>query len=144
WVRPLHSILCILDGEVVPVEFAGIRAGNTTHGHRFLAPEPIIINHADAYVEKLRAAFVLADRSERMAAIKASLEEKATAHNLMVQNDAALLEEVTGLVEWPVVMSGKVDEEFMHLPPELLTTVMRSHQKYFTLLPKPGTQNIQI
>lgn len=138
WVRPLHSILCILGSEVVSVEFAGVKASNKTYGHRFLAPQAIEIKDADEYAVKLKKAFVIAERDERKNAIKASLEEKAATHGLVWEEDQALLEEVVGLVEWPVIMFGSVDAEFMHLPPELLTTVMRSHQKYFTLNDKAG------
>ncbi|MDE3015710.1 MAG: glycine--tRNA ligase subunit beta [Pseudomonadota bacterium] len=133
WVRPLHGILCIFDGRVVPVEFAGIKAGNTTRGHRFLAPEEITVKKATDYESALEKTFVIADREKRKAEILKQAEAAASKHKLTLKQDAGLLDEITGLVEWPAVLMGSIDKTFMDLPPEVLTTVMRSHQKYFAL-----------
>ena len=137
WVRPLHSIVCLFDGKVVPVEFGTVKANNVTYGHRFLAPAAITINNPADYESALEKAFVIADRENRKAEILKQAE-KAAAGNLSIKKDDALLEEVTGLVEWPVALMGSIDAKFMDLPPEVLTTVMRSHQKYFALVEKNG------
>ncbi len=133
WVRPLHNILCIFDGKIVPVEFAGIKAGNVTFGHRFLAPAAITINSPDEYETALEKAFVIADREKRKSEVFKQAEAVSALKNLTIKKDDVLLEEVVGLVEYPQVLVGKIDDKFMDLPPEVLTMVMRSHQKYFAL-----------
>lgn len=133
WVRPLKSILCIFDGKIVPVEFAGIEAGNITYGHRFLAPDAITINKPEEYEIALEKACVIADRDKRKALIASQIESIAKHKSLITKPDLALLEEVVGLVEYPQILVGKIDDKFMDLPPEVLTMVMRSHQKYFAL-----------
>jgi glycyl-tRNA synthetase beta chain len=139
WVRPLHSILCIFDSKVVPVEFAGITAGNITYGHRFLAPDAIAINNPAEYAPALKKAFVIADAGERKAEIVKQAEALAGKHDLRVKRDDGLLNEVTGLVEWPTALMGKIDDSFMDLPPEVLISEMRAHQKYFALQDASGT-----
>ncbi len=137
WVRPLHNVLAIFDGEPLA---GGIDLGNgelaftgQTRGHRFLAPAAIAVtDHAD-YVGKLKQAFVAIDREQRRSSIAEGLAEAARALGLAVRDDPALLDEVTGLVEWPVVLTGDIDPQFMELPAEVLTASMRSHQKYFAL-----------
>lgn len=136
WVRPLHSILCIFDGKIVPVEFAGVKAGSVTYSHRFLSPKAITISKAGDYESALRSAKVIANRDERKAEIKKQMEKAAKGFS--VKDDEYLLEEVTGLVEWPVVLMGNIDKQFMDLPPEVLSTVMKKHQKYFSLADKSG------
>ncbi len=138
WVRPLHSILCLFNGKVVPVEFGGIKAGNVTHGHRFLSPKPITVKSTEKYESLLEKAHVIADRDKRKAEIWKQAEALAAKHGLTVKRDDGLLEEVTGLVEWPEVLLGNIDKQFMGLPPEVLSTSMRTHQKYFSLLHKTG------
>jgi len=133
WVRPLHSILCIFDGKIVPVEFGGVKAGNTTRGHRFLAPKEITISKPQEYEAALEKAFVIADRDKRKAEILKQAEKVAASKSFAIKKDEALLDEVTGLVEWPVVLVGSIDAKFMDLPPEVLSTVMKKHQKYFAL-----------
>jgi glycyl-tRNA synthetase beta chain len=139
WVRPLQSILCIFDGQIVPVEFAGIKAGNITYGHRFLAPDAITINKPEEYELALEKAYVIADRDKRKDEVFKQAEAVSAAHNLTVKKDDYLLEEVVGLVEYPQVLLGKIDDKFMDLPPEVLTMVMRSHQKYFALQNSDGS-----
>ncbi|MDX2144476.1 MAG: glycine--tRNA ligase subunit beta [Rhodospirillaceae bacterium] len=138
WVRPLHKILCVFDGQVIPVSFAGVTAGNATVGHRFMAPAEIQATNFADYVAKLRKAFVMIDPAERTEAIKSQLAALAAKENLTVRDDIGLLNEVTGLVEWPVPLLGTIDEAFMDVPSEVLTSAMRKHQKYFALQSADG------
>ncbi|MDE3123461.1 MAG: glycine--tRNA ligase subunit beta, partial [Paracoccaceae bacterium] len=143
WVRPLHSILCILTTEagteVVPMTVDGIAAGNTTRGHRFMAPGDIRVSSFDDYVAKLKAAKVILDPAEREAAIWHEATTQAFAQGLEVVEDRGLLTEVAGLVEWPVVLMGAIGEDFLGLPPEVLQTSMKEHQKFFSVRnPKTG------
>nr|WP_281395928.1 glycine--tRNA ligase subunit beta [Sulfitobacter undariae] len=143
WVRPLHSILCILsreDGaEVVPLDVDGITSGNTTRGHRFLAPDEITVNGFDDYTSKLKRAFVVLDSAERRDTIWHDATNVAFASGLEVVEDAGLLAEVAGLVEWPVVLMGRIGDDFLDLPPEVLQTSMKEHQKFFSVRnPKTG------
>ena len=139
WVRPLHTILCIFDGTVVQVQFGHISAGNVTRGHRFLAPDGIKITDAQQYETLLEKAFVIASREKRREYIANNAAKVAGEQGLTVKADEGLLDEVTGLVECPVVLLGSIDAQFMDLPPEVLSTVMKQHQKYFTVLKKDGT-----
>jgi glycyl-tRNA synthetase beta chain len=138
WVRPLHSILCLFDGKVVPVQFAGVTAGATTRGHRFLAPGEIAVTDYADYVAKLRRAFVIVDPAERRALIRKGIADLAAKENLAVREDIGLLNEVIGLVEWPVPLLGTIDAAFMDVPSEVLTSAMRKHQKYFALHTSDG------
>ena len=140
WVRPLHTVLCVFDGKTVNgVAFGDEPAGNMTSGHSFLAAGPIkdVQNFAD-YSAKLKAAHVILDAAERRAAIEAGANKLAKIAGLALKDDPAMLDEVTGLVEWPVVLIGDIDKAFMDLPREVLTTAMRHHQKYFALTDKKG------
>lgn len=139
WVRPLHYILCIFDEKIVPVEFAGIKAGNSTHGHRFLSPDELKINSPTEYEPELKKAFVIADRDARKAEILKQAQAAAKAAGLVLKQDEALLEEVTGLVEYPTVLVGSIDKQFMDLPGEVLVSEMRAHQKYFALEKQDGS-----
>ncbi len=144
WVRPLHAILCILtddEGErqVVEMEVDGIRAGAATRGHRFMVPEPFSVASFDDYEAKLKRARVVLDAGERQAAIWQEATNQAFAAGLEVVEDRGLLSEVAGLVEWPVVLMGRIDEAFLGLPPEVLQTSMKEHQKFFSVKnPKTG------
>jgi glycyl-tRNA synthetase beta chain len=139
WVRPLHGIVCTFDGEVVPFEFAGVTSGNTTWGHRFLSSGPIEVRRYDDYVEKLHKAHVILDAEQRKAIIFEAVKSAAFVHGLEMIPDEGLLDEVAGLAEWPVVLVGAIQNEFMDVPPEILQTSMRTHQKYFSLRdPKTG------
>jgi glycyl-tRNA synthetase beta chain len=143
YVRPLHAVLAVFDGKVVAGKFeagggVSIPFGGVTHGHRFLAPAEFAVTSADEYVAKLRAARVLADAGERRAAIADKAAAMAKARGLALVPDEALLDEVTGLVEWPVPLIGRIDAESMALPPEVLVTAMRQHQKYFALADAKG------
>jgi glycyl-tRNA synthetase beta chain len=143
WVRPLHSILCILsaeDGaEIVPLNIDGIEGGASTKGHRFLAPDNITVSSFDDYTAKLKRAFVVLDPAERRDAIWHDATNMAFANGLEVVEDAGLLAEVAGLVEWPVVLMGRIGDAFLDLPPEVLQTSMKEHQKFFSVRnPKTG------
>jgi len=138
WVRQLQSILCLFAGSVVPVEFGGVTSGNETRGHRFLAPAIFAVTNAADYKSKLSAAKVMLDPAERRQAILDQAHAAAKAAGLTLKEDEGLLAEVTGLVEWPTVMTGTFDEGFMAVPDEVLVTSMRSHQKYFSLLKADG------
>jgi glycyl-tRNA synthetase beta chain len=143
WIRPLHGILCILSREdgaqIVPLEVEGIVAGNTTRGHRFLAPDAFTVNSFDDYTAKLKRACVILDAGTRRDAIWHDATNLAFASGMDVVEDAGLLAEVAGLVEWPVVLMGRIGEDFLDLPPEVLQTSMREHQKFFSVRnPKTG------
>jgi glycyl-tRNA synthetase beta chain len=146
WVRPLHSILCILTdehgAEVVPLEIDGQRAGDTTQGHRFMAPGAIKVSSFEDYAAKLKAAKVVLDPAERAETIRHDAEQKAFALGFELVEDKGLLAEVAGLVEWPVVLLGDIADEFITLPPEVLQTSMKEHQKFFSVR-NPGTGRIE-
>jgi glycyl-tRNA synthetase beta chain len=140
WVRPLHSILAVLtaggSGEIVRFAWrlgsdTSIASGDTTSGHRFLAPAPVrIVDFAD-YRARLAKGFVVLEEPDRRARIVEDGARLAASVGLRLRDDPALLDEVAGLVEWPVVRLGRIEARFMELPPELLATSMRAHQKYF-------------
>ena len=143
WVRPLQSILCILTDEagaqVVPLVVDGIAAGNTTEGHRFMGNGRFTVTGFDDYVVKLKRAHVVLDTAEREAAIWQGAQNLAFAAGMEVVPDAGLLAEVAGLVEWPVPLMGRIGEAFLGLPPEVLQTSMKEHQKFFSVKnPKTG------
>ncbi len=139
WVRPVHGLLCLLDGRKVSLARGGIESGNKTIGHRFLAPKPFAVKGFDDYAAKLRDAKVILDAAERREIILADAARLADEAGLRLRDDPGLADEVAGLVEWPVTHMGGIDGEFMDLPPEVLTTSMRAHQKYFALETKSGS-----
>lgn len=144
WVRPLHSILCILTDEageanVVDLEIDGIRAGNTTQGHRFMGQGRFAVTGFEDYAAKLKRDKVLLDPEERANHIWQEATNLAFAGGFEVVEDKGLLAEVAGLVEWPVALMGEIGEEFLGLPPEVLQTSMKEHQKFFSVKnPKTG------
>jgi glycyl-tRNA synthetase beta chain len=143
WVRPLHSILCILTdeagAEVVPLDVDGITSGNTTEGHRFMAPGRFTVSSFDDYAAKLKRAHVILDSAAREATIWHDAQNMAFARGLELVEDKGLLTEIAGLVEWPVVLMGDIAEAFLGLPPEVLQTSMKEHQKFFSVRnPKTG------
>ena len=139
WVRPMHGIVCLFGGKIVPVTFAGLTAGNRTRGHRFMAPAEFeVLDFAD-YQAKMRAAYVIIDREERKRIISDDAHALAKEAGLVLHEDDGLLNEVAGLAEWPVPLMGGIDGEFMDVPKEVLMTSMREHQKYFSLLNADGT-----
>jgi glycyl-tRNA synthetase beta chain len=144
WVRPLNSVVCLFDGAVLDLPLGEVPVGRVTRGHRFLAPGEIAVENVADYRAKLAAAHVVLDRAERRAIIERDLAKLAVAEGLTVKPDEGLLEEVTGLVEYPVVLMGSIDADFVRplpegLPPEVLATAMRAHQKYFTCLNRDGS-----
>ncbi len=143
WVRPLHRITCILTTEegakVVDLDIDGIKAGNTTEGHRFMGGKPFDVTSFDDYDAKLKQAKVILQASEREQHIWNDATNMAFAQGLEVVEDNGLLAEVAGLVEWPVVLMGDIAEDFLGLPPEVLQTSMKEHQKFFSVKnPKTG------
>ncbi|MGB5950531.1 MAG: glycine--tRNA ligase subunit beta [Parvibaculum sp.] len=133
WVRPLHSIVCLLGGKVVPFEIDGIASGDVTRGHRFMGPEEFAVRDFADYVAKLEAHKVILDPAERAQAIHEGARRLAEEAGLKLVEDEGLLAEVAGLVEWPVPLIGRIDDEFMSVPQEVLTSTMRANQKYFAL-----------
>ncbi len=146
WVRPLHSIVATFgpeteEPEVVPFAVDGIAAGATTRGHRFLAPDEIRVKRFDDYAAKLAKAKVVLDPERRKEQILADAKNLAFAQGLELIEDAALLDEVAGLVEWPVVLMGAFDEAFLKIPPEVVRTTIRNNQKCFVVR-DPQTGNL--
>ncbi|MDF3073061.1 MAG: glyS [Alphaproteobacteria bacterium] len=150
WVRPLQSILTLFDGKIVPINIkngkvAGTVAdriidfGNYTVGHRFMAPEKVFVSSFANYRDMLRKAYVILDAEERKTIIRNKAASLAKSEGLTVRDDIGLLDEVAGLVEWPVAHVGKIDEAFMEVPQEVLVTSMRAHQKYFACLKPDGS-----
>ncbi|WP_072385101.1 glycine--tRNA ligase subunit beta [Hyphomicrobium sp. CS1BSMeth3] len=139
WVRPLHGILCLLGGKVVPFAWAGVEASNMTRGHRFHGNEPFAVTSFEDYGTKLREAKVLLPAPERAEMIREQAEALAKKHKLELVADDALLAENAGLTEWPTVLMGHFDEAFLEVPAECLITSMKAHQKCFSLRdPKTG------
>ncbi len=141
WVRPLRRIVCLLDGEVVPFDVRqgeddghGLASGNETEGHRFMAPGAFAVHGAEDWRSRLRERFVIANPAERRQRIAEGIAAVARARNLRVVPDDGLLDEVTGLVEWPVTLLGTIDAAFMDLPAEVRQVSMRVNQRYFALL----------
>ena len=133
WVRPLHSILCMFNGEIVDFEIDGIKSGNVTRGHRFHAPEDFTVTDFADYQAKTRAAHVLIDREERKQSIMAQAQKLCADNGLELIEDIGLLEEVCGLVDEPFVILGQMDEAFLDLPPEVIRLTLRINQKYFVV-----------
>ena len=138
WVRPVHSLICLFDGNVVPAQLGAISAAQATLGHRFLASGLIAVTDFADYKQKLFDAKVMLDPTERRAKIDADAQALCDKAGLTLKDDPGLLDEVTGLVEWPVVYMGQIDDDYMDLPDEVLSTSMRSHQKYFSTLDSDG------
>lgn len=134
WVRPLRRILCVFDGEIVPFEVEGIPSGDTTEGHRFMGPgQPFTARSFEAYADGLARHYVVLDEGERKQRIVEAAKTLCFARNLELVEDQGLLDEVAGLVEWPVPVLGDMDPAFLTLPPEVIRTSMRVHQRYFAV-----------
>jgi glycyl-tRNA synthetase beta chain len=131
WVRPLHGIVAILGDEIVPVDIDSIASGATTVGHRFHHPGDITIGGASDYVEKLRACHVIVDQDERERIIREGAEAAAAAAGLALLPDEGLVVENAGLTEWPVLLLGRFDADFLDVPREVIVLTMRTNQKYF-------------
>jgi glycyl-tRNA synthetase beta chain len=139
WVRPLTSVVCLFEGEVLPLPLDRVPVGRITRGHRFLSPGEICVTSSADYLERLGKACVILDQERRKETIRKDLEAAAAGEGFILKPDAGLLDEVTGLVEFPVVLAGAIDAEYMDLPPEVLATAMRTHQRYFSCLQPDGT-----
>jgi glycyl-tRNA synthetase beta chain len=145
WVRPLHSIVALFDGQVLAGEVApggamtAIRFGNITRGHRFLSKGAIVVSGFADYRAKLAAAHVVLDPAERKRIVLAGAESLCAEAQVSLKVDEGLLEEVAGLVEWPVPMLGTIDARFMDVPPEVLVASMKTHQRYFSTTTRDGT-----
>ncbi|MEL6773775.1 MAG: glycine--tRNA ligase subunit beta, partial [Pseudomonadota bacterium] len=146
WVRPLRRILCLLHDEagatVVPFDIDGIAAGDVTEGHRVHAPGEVRVTSFEDYAAKLAAAHVVLDPEERADKIRHDATQAAFALGMELVEDEGLMREVAGLAEWPVVLVGDIAPEFLDLPPEVLQTSMREHQKFFSLR-NPATGRIE-
>jgi len=138
WVRPLHSILAVFGPqteapEIVRFAVDGIESGDVTYGHRFLAPEPFSVRRLDDYVQKLERAKVVLDPGRRAQMILADARNLAFAQGCELVEDEALLAEVAGLVEWPLVLMGSFDQSYLQIPPEVIRATIRTNQKCFVL-----------
>lgn len=147
WVRPLQTILCTFGPEteepvVVDFEIDGIRSGNVTYGHRFLAPGEIAVRRFHDYVSKLEAAKVVLDADRRKEIILHDARNLAFANGLDLVEDEGLLEEVSGLVEWPVVLMGEFEQEFLAIPPEVIRLTIRANQKCFVTRPQGAQEEL--
>ncbi len=147
WVRPLRGIICTLAtqhdaSEIVRFEIDGIAAGDVTFGHRFMAPKPIHVRRFDDYVDALHKAKVVLDADRRKAIILSDTRNLAFARGLELIEDDGLLEEVAGLVEWPVVLMGEFEPAFLDLPPEVIRATIRANQKCFVLREAPGPSSV--
>jgi len=145
WVRPLQSIVCTFGPEteepvVVDFEIDGIRSGNVTYGHRFHAPGPITVRRFEDYASKLEAAKVVVDADRRKEIILSDAQNLAFANGLDLVEDDGLLEEVSGLVEWPVVLLGTFEEDFLSIPAEVIRLTIRANQKCFVTRPQGATE----
>ncbi len=147
WVRPLQSIVCTFGPEteepvVVDFEIDGIRSGNVTYGHRFHAPDAITVRRFDDYVAKLEAAKVVLDAERRKRIILDDAKNLAFASGLELVEDEGLLEEVSGLVEWPVVLMGEFEEDYLAIPPEVIRLTIRANQKCFVVRPQGAADGL--
>ncbi len=144
WVRPLVSVICLFDGAVLPLALDQVPVGRTTRGHRFLSEGEITVDNAADYLGRLKAAYVIVDRQEREKLIRQGFKDAIANKPQSVKPDDGLLDEVIGLVEYPIVLMGAIDSDFVRpvpegLPPEVLATAMRTHQKYFSCRYPDGT-----
>jgi glycyl-tRNA synthetase beta chain len=138
WIRPLHNILCLFDGDILPIEFGHLTANNYTYGHRFLSKGIIEVTDFDDYKKKLEANSVILDIEQRKDIIYKKAEKLASSVGANLKTDVKLLDEVAGLIELPVPLLGNIEAKFMSVPQEVLITAMRSHQKYFSLVDDSG------
>ncbi|MDE8345192.1 MAG: glycine--tRNA ligase subunit beta, partial [Acidocella sp.] len=138
WVRPLRRMICMLDGAVIPIDLGPVTADDKTEGHRVHAPGAFTVSGMAAWEEKLTQHYVIANPILRREMIAQGLADKAAGLGLRLVADEALLDEITGLVEWPVPMIGRIDDEFMALPPEVRELSMKVNQKYLALRDDTG------
>ncbi len=139
FARPIHWLLALFDGKVIPFELEGIEAGNRSRGHRFLAPEAFEVADVEGYLRELERRSVMVEPGRRKAAIREGIASALAARDLRWLEDPELLEEVAYLVEYPFVVVGRFDETYLSLPQEVLVTAMREHQRYFSVTRPDGT-----
>lgn len=138
FVRPVRWLVALLDEEVIPVEFATVKSGNVTRGHRFLGADEITIKNAASYVDTLKENFVMVDQDARRELISKQLHDIATSKNASIVWDDDLLEEINYLVEWPTALCGGFEESYLALPDAAIITPMKDHQRYFPLVGQDG------
>ena len=138
FVRPVRWLVALLDEEVIPVEFATVKSGNVTRGHRFLGADEITIKNAASYVETLKENFVMVDQDARRELISKQLHDMAASKNASIVWDDDLLEEINYLVEWPTALCGGFEESYLALPDAAIITPMKDHQRYFPLVDQEG------
>ena len=138
FVRPVRWLVALLDEEVIPVEFATVKSGNVTRGHRFLGADEITIKNAASYVDTLKENFVMVDQDARRELISKQLHDIAASKNASIVWDDDLLEEINYLVEWPTALCGGFEESYLELPDAAIITPMKDHQRYFPLVDQNG------
>ena len=138
FVRPVRWLVALLDEEVIPVEFATVKSGNVTRGHRFLGADEITIKNAASYVDTLKENFVMVDQNARRELISKQLHDIAASKNASIVWDDDLLEEINYLVEWPTALCGGFEESYLALPDAAIITPMKDHQRYFPLVDQDG------
>ena len=138
FVRPVRWLVALLDEEVIPVEFATVKSGNVTRGHRFLGADEITIKNAASYVDTLKENFVMVDQDARRELISKQLHDMAASKNASIVWDDDLLEEINYLVEWPTALCGGFEESYLALPDAAIITPMKDHQRYFPLIDQDG------
>lgn len=138
FVRPVRWLVALLDEEVIPVEFATVKSGNVTRGHRFLGVDEITIKNAASYVDTLKENFVMVDQDARRELISKQLHDMAASKNASIVWDDDLLEEINYLVEWPTALCGGFEESYLTLPDAAIITPMKDHQRYFPLVDQDG------
>ncbi|WP_295792198.1 glycine--tRNA ligase subunit beta [uncultured Veillonella sp.] len=138
FVRPVRWLVALLDEEVIPVEFATVKSGNVTRGHRFLGADEITIKNAASYVDTLKENFVMVDQDARRELISKQLHDIAASKNASIVWDDDLLEEINYLVEWPTALCGGFEESYLALPDAAIITPMKDHQRYFPLIDQDG------
>lgn len=138
FVRPVRWLVALLDEEVIPVEFATVKSGNVTRGHRFLGADEITIKNAASYVDTLKENFVMVDQDARRELISKQLHDLAASKNASIVWDDDLLEEINYLVEWPTALCGGFEESYLALPDAAIITPMKDHQRYFPLVDQNG------
>lgn len=138
WVRPIRSIICLFDGKVLPVSYAGIKAGRISYGHRFMSENSFDVRYFVDYAENLKKRFVMLDFEEKMHFIWSEMKKVSSDLGYSLQEDKRLLEEVSGLVEWPLILVGSFDKSFLKVPAEIIESTMKSNQRYFPLYNKEG------
>ena len=138
FVRPVRWLVALLDEEVIPVEFATVKSGNVTRGHRFLGADEITIKNASSYIDTLKENFVMVDQDARRELISKQLHDMAASKNASIVWDDDLLEEINYLVEWPTALCGGFEESYLALPDAAIITPMKDHQRYFPLVDQDG------